>query len=190
MLEGLKVAQRGIRDGIKQQQQLVSKAGAPKKMVWSKPEVDQTTFVSRVRAAAESQMAQAINAKDKAGALQRGKGGERAGARQSLTPDFAEQAREIGTELEDIEYRVMRSQVLERGERVDGREIPIPSVPSRSRRSVLPRTHGSVRRGYAFWPRLQGKKTATQAGAALLDARSQSEAGLSPLPIRRFSPGG
>ena len=66
MLEALKVAQRGIRDGIKQQQQLVSKAGAPKKMVWSKPEVDQT-LVSRVRAAAESQMAQAINAKDKAG---------------------------------------------------------------------------------------------------------------------------
>src|SRR3954469_11692745 len=36
VVEALKVAQKGIRDGIKQQQQLVSKAGAPKKFEWRK----------------------------------------------------------------------------------------------------------------------------------------------------------
>ncbi|MFL5461540.1 MAG: polyribonucleotide nucleotidyltransferase [Gemmatimonadales bacterium] len=140
VLEALKVAQRGIRDGIKQQQQLVSKAGAPKKMAWSKPEVDQT-LVNRVRAAAESQMAQAINAKDKAGRSNAVKAVKEQ-ALQSLTPDFAEQAREIGTELDDIEYRVMRSQVLERGERVDGRD-PDTIRPITIETGVLPRTHGS-----------------------------------------------
>jgi len=141
MLEALKVAQRGIRDGIKQQQQLVSKVGAPKKMAWSKPEVDQT-LVSRVRAAAESQMAQAINAKDKAGRSNAVKAVKEQ-ALESLTLEFAEHAREIGTELDDIEYRVMRSQVLERGERVDGRD-PDTIRPITIETGVLPRTHGSA----------------------------------------------
>ena len=141
MLEALKVAQRGIRDGIKQQQQLVSKVGAPKKMAWSKPEVDQT-LVSRVRAAAESQMAQAINAKDKAGRSNAVKAVKEQ-ALESLTLEFAEHAREIGTELDDIEYRVMRSQVLERGERVDGRDSDTIR-PITIETGVLPRTHGSA----------------------------------------------
>src|SRR5687767_5589689 len=39
MLEALKVAQRGIRDVIKIEQQLISKAGTPKKIEWAKPQV-------------------------------------------------------------------------------------------------------------------------------------------------------
>jgi polyribonucleotide nucleotidyltransferase len=140
MLEALKVAQRGIRDGIKQQQQLVGKAGASKKMEWNPPQADQS-LVSRVRDAAESQMAQAINAKDKAGRSNAVKGVKEQ-VLQSLTLEFAERAREIGTELDDIEYRVMRSQVLERGERVDGRD-PDTIRPISIETGVLPRTHGS-----------------------------------------------
>jgi polyribonucleotide nucleotidyltransferase len=141
MLEALKVAQRGIRDGIKQQQQLVSKVGAPKKMAWSKPEVDQT-LVSRVRAAAESQMAQAINAKDKAGRAEAARQ-VREQAVTSLAEQFPEKGRDIATELEDIEYRVMRKQVLEKGERVDGRDLDTIR-PIMIETGVLPRTHGSA----------------------------------------------
>src|SRR3954464_1978621 len=141
MLEALKVAQRGIRDGIKLQQQLVAKAGSPKKMEWTGPQVDQS-LVARVRAAAEAQMGQAINAKDKAGRSNAVKAVKEQ-VLGSLTAEFAERAREIGTELEEIEYRVMRSQVLQRGERVDGRD-PDTIRPITIETGVLPRTHGSA----------------------------------------------
>jgi polyribonucleotide nucleotidyltransferase len=141
MLEALKVAQRGIRDVIKFQQQLVSKAGTPKKLEWAPPKVDQS-LVARVREAAESQMGQAINAKDKAGRSTAVKAVKEQVLEQ-LAPEFAEQARELGTELDEIEYRVMRSQVLQRGERVDGRDLDTIR-PISVETGVLPRTHGSA----------------------------------------------
>ena len=141
MLEALKVAQRGIRDVIKIEQQLITKAGSAAKIQWTKPQVDQT-LVARVREAAESQMAQAINAKDKAGRSTAVKAVKEQVFEQ-LAPEFAEQAREVGTELDEIEYRVMRSQVLERGERVDGRDLDTIR-PISIETGVLPRTHGSA----------------------------------------------
>ena len=62
---------------------------------------------------------------------------------QQITPEYAEQAREIGTELDEIEYRVMRSQVLDRGERVDGRDLETIR-PINIETGVLPRTNGSA----------------------------------------------
>jgi polyribonucleotide nucleotidyltransferase len=141
MLEALKVAQRGIKDVIKIEQQLISRAGAQKKIEWSKPQVDQA-LVARVREAAESQMAQAINAQDKAGRSMAVKGVKELVLEQ-LAPEFAEQAREIGTELDEIEYRVMRSQVLQKRERVDGRDLDTIR-PISVETGVLPRTHGSA----------------------------------------------
>jgi polyribonucleotide nucleotidyltransferase len=141
MLEALKVAQRGIRDVIKLEQQLLAKAGPSKKFEWTKPEVNQA-LVARVREAAESQMAQAINAKDKTGRSQAVKAVKQQ-LLENLPPELAEQAREVGTELEDIEYRVMRAQVLERGERVDGRDLDTIR-PISIETGVLPRTHGSA----------------------------------------------
>jgi polyribonucleotide nucleotidyltransferase len=141
MLEALKVAQRGIRDVIKIEQQVLAKAGPPKKFEWTKPDANQA-LVARVREAAESQMAQAINAKDKAGRSQ-GVKAVKQQVLENLPPELAEQAREVGTELDDIEYRVMRSQVLERGERVDGRDLDTIR-PISIETGVLPRTHGSA----------------------------------------------
>jgi polyribonucleotide nucleotidyltransferase len=141
MVEALKVAQRGIKEVIKLEQQLIGKAGVARKLEWSKPGVDQT-LVARVRQAAESQMGQAINAKDKVGRSAAVKAVKEQVLAQ-LTPEFAEQAREVGTELEEIEYRVMRSQVLERGERVDGRDLDTIR-PISIETGVLPRTHGSA----------------------------------------------
>jgi polyribonucleotide nucleotidyltransferase len=62
---------------------------------------------------------------------------------EQLAPEFAEQARELGTELDDIEYRVMRSQVLQQGERVDGRDLDTIR-PISVETGVLSRTHGSA----------------------------------------------
>jgi len=87
-------------------------------------------------------MGQAINAKDKAGRSNAVKAVKEQ-VLGSLTSEFAERAREVGTELEDIEYRVMRSQVLQRGERVDGRD-PDTIRPITIETGALPRTHGSA----------------------------------------------
>ena len=64
-------------------------------------------------------------------------------AQAALLEKFPEKNREISNELEDIEYRVMRKQVLERGERVDGRDLDTIR-PITIETGVLPRTHGSA----------------------------------------------
>jgi len=141
MLEALKVAQRGIRDVIALEKQLVEKAGAKPKLAWTKAAAD-PALQPKVRELAETQMAQAINAKDKAGRAD----GVRAIREQTvaqLLEQFPEKAREIASELEDIEYRVMRRQVLEKGERVDGRDLDTIR-PITIETGVLPRTHGSA----------------------------------------------
>jgi polyribonucleotide nucleotidyltransferase len=141
ILEALKVAQKGIKDVIGLERQLMDKAGAAPKMAWVKAEVD-AGLQGRAANAAETAMAQAINAKDKASRSV----GVKTVKDQVLTTllaDYPERGREISGHLEDIEYRVMRKQVLEKGERVDGRDLDTVR-PISIETGVLPRTHGSA----------------------------------------------
>ena len=140
MLDALKVAQMGIRELVGHAETLVRESGKPK-MAWSKAAADEA-LVARVRELAEGAMGKGINVRDKAG---------RAAALAAVKQDvlttlatvFPERAREIGAELDEIEYRVMREQVLSRGERIDGRDLD--SVrPITIETGVLPRAHGSA----------------------------------------------
>jgi polyribonucleotide nucleotidyltransferase len=141
ILEALKVAQKGIRDVIGLQKQLVEKAGAKPKLEWTKSEID-LELQGRATDAAEDAMAQAINAADKA-SRSAGVKDVKEQTLNALLVEYPERGREISNYLEDVEYRVMRRQVLQRGERVDGRDLdtirPINIEPG-----VLPRTHGSA----------------------------------------------
>jgi polyribonucleotide nucleotidyltransferase len=98
--------------------------------------------LKKVRELAEEEMAKAINAKDKharaasAEAL-------KAKVSEALAEEYPEAARQIHDILEDIEYRVMRVQVLEKGERVDGRDCDTIR-PIVIEAGLLPRTHGSA----------------------------------------------
>jgi polyribonucleotide nucleotidyltransferase len=141
MLEALKVAQRGIRDLIKVAQQLIGKAGTGAKLAWAKPQPDEV-LVTRVRQAAEDAMTKAINAKDKAG---RSSGVKtlKEQVLTSLSAEYADKVKDIAGELDEVEYRVMRAQVLQRGERVDGRDLDTIR-PISIETTVLPRTHGSA----------------------------------------------
>ena len=141
MLEALKVAQKGIRDLIGLEKQLITKAGSAPKLAWVKAEIDRELH-GRAADEAENAMAQAINAADKA-ARALGVKTVKEQALAKLLAEFPEKAREIATELEEIEYRVMRRQVLERGERVDGRDLDTIR-PISIETGVLPRTHGSA----------------------------------------------
>ncbi|HUR93168.1 MAG TPA: polyribonucleotide nucleotidyltransferase [Gemmatimonadales bacterium] len=141
VLEALKVAQKGIRDVIALEKQLIGKAGAVKKLAWTKAASD-PALAARVRETAEATMGTAINASDKAGRS----GGVKSVKEQTLATllvEFPEKGRDIGNELEEVEYRVMRKQVLEKGERVDGRDLDTIR-PIAIETGVLPRTHGSA----------------------------------------------
>ncbi|HJP56515.1 MAG TPA: polyribonucleotide nucleotidyltransferase [Gemmatimonadales bacterium] len=140
MLEALKVAQRGIQELVGLENQLAKQAG-PKKLEWNRAPVDEA-LVSRVREIGEAAVAKAINAKDKSG---------RAAAVRAirdqvlaeLAGEYADRGKEIGNEFEEIEYRTMRKQVLEKGERVDGRDLDTVR-PIAIETGVLPRVHGSA----------------------------------------------
>ncbi len=140
MLEALKVAQRGIQELVGLENQMVKQAG-PRKLEWKRAAVDDT-LVSRVRELGEAAVAKAINAKDKSGRA----AAVRAIREQvlaELAGEYADRGKEIGNEFEEIEYRTMRKQVLEKGERVDGRDLDTVR-PISIETGVLPRVHGSA----------------------------------------------
>ncbi len=141
ILEALKVAQKGIKDVIGLERQLMDKAGTAPEMAWVKADVD-AELQGRAADATETAMAQAINAKDKA-SRSAGVKAVKEQALAALLADYPERGREIGGHLEDIEYRVMRKQVLDKGERVDGRDLDTVR-PISIETGVLPRTHGSA----------------------------------------------
>jgi polyribonucleotide nucleotidyltransferase len=141
IIEALKVAQKGIRELLGLQKQLIDKAGAAAKIKWTKAEPDQA-LLAKVRQLAEDAMGQAINARDKA-SRSAGVKAVREQVLQALLVEHADRGRDINEELEDIEYRVMRKQVLERSERVDGRDLETIR-PISIETGVLPRTHGSA----------------------------------------------
>jgi polyribonucleotide nucleotidyltransferase len=141
IIEALKVAQKGIREILGYQKQLIDRAGPVQKIKWTKAESD-PVLLAKVRQLAEDAMAQAINAKDKASRSSSVKVVKEQ-ILQSLLLEHADRGRDISEELEEIEYRVMRKQVLERTERVDGRDLDTIR-PISVETGVLPRTHGSA----------------------------------------------
>jgi len=140
VIGALKVAQKGIKDlvGIVNE---VSAKCAVEKMAWTKPTPD-PALVARVRALAEEPIRQAINGEDKAtraAAVRMVK----AEVSARLIEEFPDVARDIAAELGEIEYVAMREQVLEQGERVDGRKLDAVR-PISVDVGLLPRTHGSA----------------------------------------------
>jgi polyribonucleotide nucleotidyltransferase len=139
MLEALKVAQKGLKDLLA----ITEKAtkGKVEKLVWVKDEPE-ATLAKRVADLGEKAIGQAINGKEKATRYAQVKK-VKAEIAATLAADFPESGRMIGHLLEEIEYRTLRAQVLDKGERVDGRDLdtirPIEITPG-----FLPRTHGSA----------------------------------------------
>ena len=140
MLEALKVAQKGLKEMLGNEQKVISKA-AKEKLSWTKDAPDEA-LVKRVVELAEAEMAKVINAKDKHA---RAANAEALKQRtlQALAVEFPEATRQIASQIEDIEYRVMRAQVLDKGERVDGRDTDTVR-PIVIETGFLPRTHGSA----------------------------------------------
>ncbi len=140
VLEALKVAQTGIKELVKIQEDLIKKNKQPE-MTWTPAPKDEA-LGKKVKSLAEKAMAKAMNAKDKAGRAD-GLAAVRKDVQEKLAADFPDQSKAINGELEDVEYAVMREQILTKGERVDGRDGDTVR-PISIDAHVLPRPHGSA----------------------------------------------
>ena len=139
MLDALKVAQKGIAEIVAMQDELLGKHSVPK-MEWTKasPPADLLAAVER---AATPLLKTAMNLAEKA---ERNQALSSVGetVKSSLEELFPEQGRVIEGILEDMQYTTMRKQVLETGERIDGRDTTTVR-PISCEVGLLPRTHGS-----------------------------------------------
>jgi polyribonucleotide nucleotidyltransferase len=143
VLEALAVGQKGIRELIAAQEELLEKMGSdrPKKMEWTKAEID-ATLTAKVGALANGKIKDALNLKDKHGRIAAVEKVKKEIAEQLLV-DFPDNGKDIKTLLGDVEYNQLRSQVLDSGLRVDGRK-PNEVRPITIDIDVLPRAHGSA----------------------------------------------
>jgi len=113
-------------------------------MEWTSVAID-ADLTAKVEGIAEAKVAEALNLSDKQ---------ERNQAMAAVTEDvvsilvaeneeYAEQTKDISNILRGIEKKSMRRQILEKGERADGRGLD-EVRPITSEVGVLPRTHGSA----------------------------------------------
>jgi len=140
LVEALAFAQRGIAELVGMQEELVA-AARPAKMTWA-PDAPPAELSARVRAAAAERMRSAINQADKAG-RSAALAGVRAAVLEELGPEFADSLKHVLGVLDDVEYETMRAQVLDTGERVDGRDAGTVR-PISCEVGILPRGHGSA----------------------------------------------
>jgi len=138
--EGLLVAHEGIRELIAIQREFLEAISVPK-MEWAPVEVPEA-IRTRVEELAATRVAEALNLRDKAERSQ-AMATLREDVKAALAEEFPEQARAIEMVLSEIEKSTMRRQILERGERADGRR-PEEIRPITCEVGVPPRTHGSA----------------------------------------------
>jgi polyribonucleotide nucleotidyltransferase len=140
VVQGLGIAHRGIKELVAMQEELLANARQPK-MQWVKA-AHSDELVAKVKDMAGGQISEALNRREKH---------ERVDAidlvkRQvieALTADFPDNAKDIADLVGDVEYHGMRNQVLDSGERVDGRG-PKDIRPITIETGILPRAHGSA----------------------------------------------
>ncbi len=143
ILEALQVAHDGIKKLCAFQDELLEGHRVPD-MEWTSLDPD-AELKEKVESMAAAKVAEALNLGDKQ---------ERNQAMAAVTEDviatlteedeqYAEHAKDIREILRGIEKKTMRRQILEKGERADGRGLDdIRQITSEV--GVLPRTHGSA----------------------------------------------
>jgi polyribonucleotide nucleotidyltransferase len=142
ILEGLQVAHDAIKELCALQDEFLEGHRVPD-MEWTPVDPD-AELKAKVESMAADRVAEALNLKDKQ---------ERSQAMAAVNEDvlarlteedaaYADHAKEIGEILRGIEKKTMRRQILDKGERADGRGLDeIRAITSEV--GVLPRTHGS-----------------------------------------------
>jgi polyribonucleotide nucleotidyltransferase len=143
LVDALEFAHEGIRGLIAIQKELVDPLAKPK-MEWSAPELSED-LVSRVQDLASRRVDEALNLPSKEernealSALRKDIIGEGVADFEEIE-DYEEQVNKV---VDQIESETLRTQILEKRERVDGR-APDEIRPISCEVGLLPRTHGSA----------------------------------------------
>ncbi|MFQ5889248.1 MAG: polyribonucleotide nucleotidyltransferase [Gemmatimonadota bacterium] len=142
MIDALEVAHAAVRELIAIQQELIEAVGGPpQKFEWEALPIPDELRETVHRVAAD-RIEEALNLPNKderkqaLSALRESVVGE-------LGEEYADRLDDAASVLREIEKKTMRRQILERGERVDGR-TPEEIRPITCEVGVLPRTHGSA----------------------------------------------
>ncbi|HET9453840.1 MAG TPA: polyribonucleotide nucleotidyltransferase [Gemmatimonadaceae bacterium] len=141
VVEAITVAQKGLGELIKAQEDLIKKIDRPKKMEWKKAEIP-AGLHENVKKLAEGKIREAINQKEKHSRIEAVERIKKELA-EELLADFPDNSNDIKELLGEVEYHSLRSQVLESGLRVDGRK-PNEVRPISIDTGLLPRAHGSA----------------------------------------------
>ncbi len=138
--DALVFGQQGIAELVACENEIIGQAGVSK-MEWERDDVPEE-IANRVREVAEARVKEAVNGSDKAERLT-----QVAAVRQTvlveLAEEFPEGAKHIKSAFGSLEKSILRAQVLETGERVDGRDADTVR-PISCETSMLPRAHGSA----------------------------------------------
>ena len=143
ILEGLQVAHEGIKELVALQNEFLVDHKVPD-MDWV-PVEPNAALKAKVEDLAEARVTEALNLSDKQ---------ERQQAMAALKEDlisqlseeddeFSEHEKDVSEILRGIEKKTMRQQILDKGERADGRGVD-EIRPITCEVGVLPRTHGSA----------------------------------------------
>ncbi len=144
LVSALEVSHKAIRELIAIQHELVAMIGGPPQKFEYPPKSVSPDFDATVRERAASRVEEALalpNKEERNQAL--------SALRESVTADlqdeatFAEHLDDLSSVMKSLEKETMRRQILERGERVDGRGLD-EIRPISSDVGILPRTHGSA----------------------------------------------
>ena len=143
LLAALRVGHEGVREIIAIQRDLLEGHSVPD-MEWTAIEPD-AELRSRVEELAFERVEEALGLQDKQERKQAIAALKEAvvGQLKEEDEDWAEHERDVSEALRGIEKRTMRRQILERGERADGRQLD-EVRPIICEVGVLPRTHGSA----------------------------------------------
>ena len=143
ILEGLKIAHDGIKDLCRLQEEMLAGHRVPD-MEWT-PSEPHEDLRARVEGLAAARVEEALNLADKQERQQ-----AMAGLREDVFAQLvdgdgtlAEHEKDVSAILKGIEKKTMRQQILDKGERADGRGLD-EIRPITSEVGVLPRTHGSA----------------------------------------------
>ena len=118
MIEALTVGQRGVQELIAIQEELLGQGRKPK-MEWKKTETP-ANIKSRVDELVKGKIVEAINQKEKHTRIEAVELVKKQALEQLVT-EFPDNSKDVGNLVGDVEYHALRSQVLDSGLRVDGR---------------------------------------------------------------------
>ncbi len=141
LAEGLAVAHTAIKELIEIQQQVLAEISVPK-FDWKKSVEVSEEVEGRVTDFAERRVSEALALEDKSERSQ-ALAALKEDTLAELEEDYPEEQAAIKQVLRSTEKRIMRQQILEKGERVDGRGLD-DVRPISCDVGILPRTHGSA----------------------------------------------